>query len=128
MEDDMTVMSDPFSDDDSSDSDEDMPVQDGSVDPKSLEGVVRRRRRELADRLARVYEGRKAKEVEKIRTGGTSNQEKSKQKNFQMVKESKKVRSKQALSLRQQQMALKKHIKTMQKTKKLVQKVRRRKK
>jgi flagellar motor component MotA len=73
-----------------------------------------------------VYEGRQEMMMEKKRTGGTSNLEKQKQKNFNMVKKSTRVVRKQHTSLRQQQQALKKHIKTMERTSKVVQKARRR--
>ena len=110
------------------DSDDEGNVNDGSVLPSQLEGAVKRRKRELLDRLKSVYEGREgAHEIEKRRTGGTSNREKEKRtKNYLMVSKSRKVRAKAHQSLRQQQLALKKHIKHLEKNKKLVQKVRRR--
>jgi len=119
---------DPFDDDESSDdSDDEGVINDGSVNPYSLEGQVKKRRRELTDRLASIYEGRKgAHELNKNRTGGTSNLEKAKHKNYLMVSNSKKVKLKQNVSLRQQQMQLKRHVKNLEKSKKTVQKVRKR--
>jgi len=122
---------DPFASDISSsqesDSDEDAPKNDGSFDPANLEGVVRRKRRELAERLASVYEGRRgAHELSSKRTGGSNNLEKNKHKNFLMVTKSDKVRRKQTASFKQQQDSIKKHIKTLEKSKKTVQKIRRR--
>eukprot|EP00515_Schizochytrium_aggregatum_P014062 CAMPEP_0202083578 /NCGR_PEP_ID=MMETSP0964-20121228/24458_1 /ASSEMBLY_ACC=CAM_ASM_000500 /TAXON_ID=4773 /ORGANISM="Schizochytrium aggregatum, Strain ATCC28209" /LENGTH=803 /DNA_ID=CAMNT_0048651299 /DNA_START=1 /DNA_END=2412 /DNA_ORIENTATION=- len=122
---------DPFASDLSSDSSEDEgPDMNGAaVDPGSLEGVIRKRRKELADRLASVHEGRRgAHELNTKRTGGTSNLEKSKNKPYLMVSKSRQVKQKQNVSLRQQQMQLKKHMKNLEKSKKTVQKVRRRSK
>ncbi|CAK9096699.1 Protein SDA1 homolog (Nucleolar protein 130) (SDA1 domain-containing protein 1) (hSDA) [Durusdinium trenchii] len=121
---------DPLASDLSSSSDEESDEEinaAGAINSASLEGVVRRRRRELAERLMSVYEGRKgAHELKEHRTGGTNNAEKLKNKNFLMVSKSRQVQNKQHQSLRQQQFSLKKHIKTLEKSKKTVQKIRRR--
>jgi hypothetical protein len=125
---------DPFSGDESSSSDGESGSEseqdnnmDGVVDPADLEGVVRRRRKELQDRLAKVIEGRAgAHQVETRKTGGKSNLEKRKTKNFTMVKHKVSVKQKDRASLRQQQMQLKKHMKKMLKASKTVQKIRRR--
>ncbi|GBG26273.1 Protein SDA1-like [Hondaea fermentalgiana] len=124
---------DPFASDQSSSEDEDedevAPGNDGSFDPSNLEGVVRKRRRELAERLASVYDGRAgAHELASKRGGGTNNTEKNKNKNFLMVQKSRKVQRKTVASFREQQLQLKKHIKTLERNKKTVQKVRRRSK
>mmetsp|Transcript_30900 Transcript_30900/g.49583 ORF Transcript_30900/g.49583 Transcript_30900/m.49583 type:complete len:758 (+) Transcript_30900:333-2606(+) len=114
---------DPFASDVSSGDEGD----DGTVDPFSLEGVVKRRRQALVERLSSVYEGRRgAHQLVSNRAGGTSNTEKDKNKNFLMVQKSRKVRNKAFVSFRQQQQQLKKHVRTMEKTQKTVQKVRRR--
>lgn len=124
---------DPFASDQSSSEEEDEEEEaegnDGSFDPSNLEGVVRKRRRELAERLASVYEGRNgAHQLQNKRLGGSNNSEKNKNKNFLMVQKSRKVQRKTVSSFREQQMQLKKHIKTLERNKKTVQKIRRRSK
>lgn len=100
----------------------------GIVNPNDLEGHVRRKRRDLADRLEAVYEGRQ--EARKFsskstRSAGTSNAEKKKGKNFLMIKHSNQVKRKQSQSLRQQQHHLKRHIKNLERNKKTVQRIHR---
>jgi len=123
------VSDDPFASDMSSDDagDDEEHNNDGAVDPRSLEGSVRRKRKELAERLEAVYEGRKASKQAGTdkRTGGMNDTEKSKKKNFLMVSKSRKVKIKQSTSLRQQQNSLRKHIKTLERSKKTMQKIRR---
>uniref|UniRef100_A0A7S3LJ65 Protein SDA1 n=1 Tax=Aplanochytrium stocchinoi TaxID=215587 RepID=A0A7S3LJ65_9STRA len=100
---------------------------DGAVNPHDLEGHVKQQRRELADRLRSVYAGREGShKLANKRLGGTNNLEKTKAKNYLMVRHSKRVREKQFASLRQQQYHLKKHIKNLEKKKKTVQRIRRR--
>ena len=112
---------------DASSDDEDRVTNDVAVDPSSLEGVQKRKRRELADRLESVYKGRNGMmELQNKRSGGTNNAEKNKAKNYLMVRHSDRVKKKQSVSLRQQQYRLRKHIKTLSKRKKTVQKIRRR--
>ena len=53
----------------------------GFVEPHSLEGHVKQKRRDLAERLAAVYEGRadaKRFSNKNVRTAGTNNSEKEK--------------------------------------------------
>ena len=94
---------------------------------KQQEGYQRRRRRTLEERLATVRAGRAgANEVEKRRTGGTSNREKAKRKNFLMMRNSGKVTGKQVHSLKRQKFELGRRLKNLKKNAKVVQKVRRR--
>eukprot|EP00924_Labyrinthula_sp_SR-Ha-C_P008208 snap_masked-scaffold_11-processed-gene-6.25-mRNA-1 protein AED:0.28 eAED:0.29 QI:0/-1/0/1/-1/1/1/0/720 len=118
------------SSDEEADSDEEENAL-GIVTGNQLEGYVKQKRRDLQERLKSVYEGREASKKfqnNNSRSIGTSNEEKLKNKNFQMVKQSSRVRRKQTMSLRQQQHNLKKHIKNLEKNKKTLQKISRRRK
>jgi protein SDA1 len=111
----------------SDDEDEDAAASNPAIMlPGNLEGSVRRKRKALAERLESVYKGREEEAEKGKRSAGMSNLQKEKTtKNFLMTMKSRKVKVKQTMSLRQQQLTLKKHIKTIEKKKKLIQKVRR---
>lgn len=99
-------------DDFESDEDEEAAMLgDAIVDPSDLEGLTKRLRQRKEERLAKVREGRSQHIKEK--RGGSTNLEKKRRKNFNMVQQSAHVRSKLKRSLRQEQNALKKKIKKM---------------
>ena len=96
----------------SEDSDEDG-IASGSaiVDPSDLEGLTKKLRQRKEERLAKVRAGRS--QFIKEKRGGSTNLEKTRKKNFNMVQQSTQVRAKLKRSLKQEQRSLKKRIKKM---------------
>ena len=113
-------------DNDDDDEDEEANLDPSYVDPVSLEGIRTRKRRALQDRLEQVKSERQQM-IDAKSSRIVNNTEKAKRtKDFLMVQKSKSVHRKQTLSLRQQQVALKKHIKQLEVKSKLLTKVRKR--
>lgn len=81
------------------------------VNPEALEGWKFKKRQRKEERLATVRAGREQHIKEK--SGGSTNREKLRRKNFNMVQQSAEVRKKLKRSLKQQQVAMKKKIKQM---------------
>ena len=132
LEQDIVETDDPFDSDESSseESENDNSINDGSFHPSNLEGYIHRCKKELSDRLASIYSGRaEATNFSKLRSGGSSNQEKQKNKLFLMVtKGKKKIIAKQRSSLHEQQKNLRTHLKNLENTHRTLQKIRRRNK
>ncbi|KAH9256642.1 hypothetical protein BASA81_005146 [Batrachochytrium salamandrivorans] len=96
------------------------------VNPASLDGSKKKKRRELAEKL---LEMKKVSDEKKLRSSARamSNGEKAKKtKDFKMVQKSRHVRDKQRVSIHEQQKAIKGHLKTLQKKSKLMTKIRKR--
>lgn len=106
--------------------DEGKPAYDPSiVNPQSLDGIKKKKRRELAEKLAVMKAEQDAKkEVKSSRI--INNTEKAKRtKDFHMVQRSRGVQQKQKMSLREQRAGVKLHMKALEKKSKLLTKVRR---
>ena len=108
-------------------SDEENEEYDPSVViPESLEGIKKKKRRELQEKLQDIKAENEARK-EKKRSRIVNNTEKAKRtKDYQMVQHSHEVRKKQKLSLRDQQATVRRHMKNIQKKNKLLTKVRKR--
>ena len=91
--------------------DEDSQYDPALVNPDALEGWKFKKRQRKEERLATVRAGRE--EHIKEKRGGSTNREKIRKKNFNMVQQSAEVRKKLKRSLKQQQNAMKKRIKQM---------------
>ena len=118
---------DAWSDDSSSEDDEDeIRRRNNVVSLGDLEGVRKQKRRALQDRLERIKLAQEEKHNEAKRVAGLSNKQKEKStKNFLMVSRSRRVFHKHVdKDFRSQQRSVKRHIKTLQKNKKLLSKIR----
>ena len=113
------------SEEEDSDAEGAKPFDPSIVDPSSLDGVKKKNRRELAEKLKAIQAENEAKRaVKKSRI--VNNTEKAKRtKDFHMVQKSRNVKKKQTLSIREQQSQLTKHIKSLKNKTKLLTKMRR---
>ena len=96
------------------------------VDPDSLEAGITLRRRAAKANAAEREKEKQQKWKPKERKGGMTNREKSRMKNYMMVRKSQTVQSKLKTSLAKQQKAIRKHLKTQSKLGKHEKKKRRR--
>ena len=100
-----------FDSSDDNESDDEDKFDPALVNPEALEGWKFKKRQRKEERLATVRAGREQHIKEK--RGGSTNSEKLRRKNFNMVQQSAEVRKKLKRSLKQQQTQMKKRIKQM---------------